>query len=178
MKEECVTVYTASIQETVSLGKNLGAALRRGDVIALVGELGSGKTWFTKGLALGLGVSSDTIITSPSFSLLNEYEGRYPLYHMDAYRLERPSDFLSAGLDEYFYKDGVAVLEWADRWPEVLPDWRLKIAFIIKDDHSRKVVLSGYYPRAVEILKDMIEHGIGDAGKGIEDITCSECIKE
>ena len=72
MKEECVTVYTASIQETVSLGENLGAALRRGDVIALVGELGSGKTWFTKGVALVLGVSSDTIITSPSFSLLNE----------------------------------------------------------------------------------------------------------
>jgi len=178
LKEECVTVYTASIQETVSLGENLGAALRRGDVIALVGELGSGKTWFTKGVALGLGVSPDTIIASPSFSLLNEYEGRYPLYHMDAYRLERSADFLSAGLDEYFYKDGVAVLEWADRWPEVLPDWRLKIAFTITDDYSRKIVLSGYYPRPVEILKDMAGHGTGVVEEGIEGISGSEYIKE
>jgi tRNA threonylcarbamoyladenosine biosynthesis protein TsaE len=160
LKEECVTVYTASIQETVSLGKNVGEALTAGDVIALMGELGSGKTWFTKGLALGIGVSSETIVTSPSFALINEYEGRHPLFHMDAFRLERLSDFLLAGLDEYFYQNGIAVLEWADRWPEILPEWRLKIEFDILNDHSRKVVLSGYNPRSVKILKDLVKDGI------------------
>jgi tRNA threonylcarbamoyladenosine biosynthesis protein TsaE len=89
------------------VGRKLGEVLREGDVIALIGRLGSGKTWFTKGLALGIQVSRNTIVTSPSFSLLNTYEGRCPLFHIDAYRLERLSDFLSAGLDEYFYKDGI-----------------------------------------------------------------------
>jgi len=79
MKERCVTYDTASDQETIHLGQELGKVLKEGDVIALVGELGSGKTCFTKGLALGLGVSPDTIITSPSFSLINEYEGRHTL---------------------------------------------------------------------------------------------------
>jgi len=74
---------------------------------------------------------------------------------MDAYRLESLSDFLSTGLDEYFYQDGVVAMEWADRWPEVLPGWRLKVEFAIVDDHSRKISLSGYHPRAVEILKNM-----------------------
>ena len=155
MKEEYVTYHTASDRETITSGKKLGAVLSAGDVIALVGELGAGKTWFTKGVAAGLGVPRDTIVTSPSFSLINEYKGRHSLYHMDAYRLESLSDFLSTGLDEYFYQDGVVAMEWADRWPEVLPGWRLKVEFAIVDDHSRKISLSGYHPRAVEILKNM-----------------------
>ena len=155
MKEELATHYTHSDGETMDLGRRLGEVLRRGDVIALVGELGSGKTWFAKGLGLGLGVSRDTVITSPSFSLLNEYEGRLTLYHMDAYRLENLSDFLSTGLDEYFYLDGVVALEWGDRWPEILPDLRLKVEFAIISDTSRRITFSGHHPRAVEIMKDM-----------------------
>ncbi len=124
-------------------------------VIALVGELGSGKTCFTKGLALGLGVSPDTIITSPSFSLINEYEGRHTLFHLDVYRLESLSDFLSAGLEEYFYQDGVVVMEWADRWPEILPEWKLEVGFVIIDHSLRKITLSGNHYRAVEILKGL-----------------------
>ena len=155
MKERCVTYDTASDQETICLGQELGKVLKDGDLIALVGELGSGKTWFTKGLAIGLGISPDTIITSPSFSLINEYEGRYTLYHMDIYRLESLSDFLSAGLDEYFYQDGVVAMEWADRWPEILPEWRLKTEFMIVRNSLRRITLSGYHPRAVEIIKNM-----------------------
>jgi len=153
MKERCVTYDTASDQETIHLGQKLGEALKRGDIIALVGELGSGKTWFTKGLALGSGVSPDTIVTSPSFALINEYEGRYTFFHMDVYRLETLSDFLAAGLDEYFYQDGVVAMEWADRWPEVLPEWRVKVEFVILNSSSRRVILSGYDPRAIEIIK-------------------------
>lgn len=161
MKERCVTYDTASDQETISLGQELGKVLKEGDLIALIGELGSGKTWFTKGLAIGLGVSPDTIITSPSFSLINEYEGRYMLFHMDVYRLESLSDFLSAGLDEYFYQDGVVAMEWADRWPEILPEWRLKAEFVILKNSLRRITLSGYHPRTVEILKNMTEFGLG-----------------
>lgn len=155
MNERCVTYDTASDQETIHLGQELGKVLKEGDVIALVGDLGSGKTWFTKGLALGLGVSPDTIITSPSFALINEYEGRHTLFHLDIYRLESLGDFLSAGLEEYFYRDGVVVMEWADRWPEILPEWKLKVRFVIIDYLVRKIVLSGRHPRAVEILKNL-----------------------
>ncbi len=154
-KRESVTCYTFSEEETIQMGMKLGALLKQGDVIALVGELGSGKTWFAKGLALGLGVSSDTVITSPSFSLVNEYEGRHPFFHLDAYRLESRSDFLSAGLEEYLYQDGVAAMEWAYRWPEILPDQHVKIDFEILDFGSRKITLSGRHARALEILDHM-----------------------
>ena len=155
MKEECITVRTASSVETINLGNKLGKTLYKGDVIALEGELGSGKTCFTKGLALGLGVLSETIITSPSFPLINEYEGRLNLFHMDVYRLESISDFLSAGLDEYFYMDGVVAMEWAERWPEVLPKGTLKIKTVIIDDQARKITFSGVHSRALEILKKL-----------------------
>ena len=128
-----------------------------GDVVALEGELGSGKTWFTKGLALGLGVPTETVITSPSFSLVNEHMGRHTLFHMDIYRLENLDDFLSAGLDGYFYQGGVVALEWADRWPEILPEWAIKAHISIVDEHSRKFVFSGHHSRALEILK-IISH--------------------
>ncbi len=152
MKERSVTYLTVSDQETVNLGHKLGAALREGDVIALAGELGSGKTCFTKGVALGLGISPGIVITSPSFSLVNEYEGRCTLFHIDAYRLESLSDFLSTGLDEYFYQDGVVVMEWADRWPEILPGWSVEVGFAIVDERSRRITLSGCHLRALEIL--------------------------
>jgi tRNA threonylcarbamoyladenosine biosynthesis protein TsaE len=155
LKEECAIYHTSSAGETVDLGRQLGGFLKRGDVISLAGELGSGKTWFTKGVGSGLGIARNTVITSPSFSLVNEYEGRYTLFHLDAYRLESLADFLAAGLDEYFYQDGVVVMEWADLWPEILPDHRLKVEFVITDEHSRKITMSGYDPRAVEILKKM-----------------------
>jgi len=159
LKEEYVIHNTSSAGETVDLGRQLGGFLKRGDVISLAGELGSGKTWFTKGVGLGLEIARDMIITSPSFSLVNEYEGRHTLFHLDAYRLESLADFLAAGLDEYFYQEGVVVMEWADRWPEILPDYRLNVEFVIKDDHSRKITMSGYHPRAVEILKYMEKVG-------------------
>lgn len=157
MKEKCITQHSVSDRETINLGQKIGTLLVAGDVVGLVGELGSGKTWFAKGLALGLGVSPNTIITSPSFTLINEYEGRYKFFHMDVYRLENLSDLLSAGLDEYFYKDGVVAMEWADRWPEILPSWWLKVELIIMDDISREIILSSSHPRVAEILKKTVE---------------------
>jgi tRNA threonylcarbamoyladenosine biosynthesis protein TsaE len=127
--------------------------LSEGDVVALVGELGSGKTWFAKGLALGLGVSPDTVITSPSFTFVKEYEGRYTFYHMDFYRLESLPELLSAGLEEYLHNRGVVVLEWADRWPEILPEKRVMVKFDIIDEQRREITLSGRHPRAIELIE-------------------------
>jgi tRNA threonylcarbamoyladenosine biosynthesis protein TsaE len=127
--------------------------LSEGDVVALAGELGSGKTWFTKGLALGLGVSPDTIVTSPSFTLVNEYKGRYTLYHMDFYRLENLPEVLSAGLEEYLHDSGVVVLEWADRWPEILPEKRVMVQFVIIDDRRREITFSAHHRRAIQIIE-------------------------
>ncbi len=155
MKERSVTYESGSAHETIEIGRRLGVVLRQGDVIALVGELGSGKTWFTKGVGLGLDISSAVVITSPSFALVNEYEGRCAFYHMDGYRLESVSDFLSAGLDEYLYQEGVVAMEWADRWPEILPVWRIKVAIVIIDEQSRQITLSGHHTRALEIMEKM-----------------------
>lgn len=157
MKKESVTYVTTSGEETITLGRKLGAFLSEGDLISLAGELGSGKTWFTKGLALGLGVSPKTVITSPSFALMNEYEGRCPLLHMDIYRLESTSEFLDAGLDEFFYEKGVVVLEWGDRWPELLPEWSLLVDLVILDESSRQITVSGHHPRALSVIRQLKE---------------------
>ena len=153
ISEKQITYITTSDEETIRLGQRLGNLLSEGDMVALVGELGSGKTWFTKGLALGLGVSPDNIVTSPSFTLVNEYKGRYTFYHMDFYRLENLPEVLSAGLEEYLHNSGVVVLEWADRWPEILPDKRVMVKFLIIDDRRREITFSAHHRRAVEILE-------------------------
>jgi tRNA threonylcarbamoyladenosine biosynthesis protein TsaE len=155
LKEECVTYISGSDEETVTLGKRLGRLLGAGDVIALVGELGSGKTWFTKGLALGLEISEENVVTSPSFALLNTYAGRETLFHIDAYRLETLDAFLSAGLDECFYEDGVVAMEWADLWPEILPAHHVKVELTIVDEGTRNITLSASHPRGQDILETL-----------------------
>lgn len=146
------TVVTESDQQTVELGSTLGARLKKGDVVALSGELGSGKTWFTKGIARGLGIGPNTIITSPSFALVNEYPGETTLFHIDVYRLENLSELLGAGIDEYLYSGGVAVLEWADRWPEILPDETVSVRLVILDEHSRSITFSAAHARASSVI--------------------------
>ena len=155
MKDKSVTFRSSSAQQTIELGRKIGAVLLAGDVIGLAGELGSGKTWLTKGIALGLGVESEAVVTSPSFTLVNMYEGRLPIYHMDIYRLTEASEFFSAGLDEYFYMGGVAILEWADRWPELLPPHCLEVVISFVAETTREIVLRGKSPRAIEILEQI-----------------------
>jgi tRNA threonylcarbamoyladenosine biosynthesis protein TsaE len=155
LNRKCVTYVARSEEETIRLGKLLGTLLESGDFVALVGALGSGKTWFTKGLAMGLGVSSETVITSPSFALMNEYQGRIPLFHMDAYRLEERSSFLSAGLEEYFHEEGVVAMEWAERWVEILPNTRVTVNITVLDEHKRRLVFLGASPRSSHILEKL-----------------------
>ncbi|MBN1103468.1 MAG: tRNA (adenosine(37)-N6)-threonylcarbamoyltransferase complex ATPase subunit type 1 TsaE [Deltaproteobacteria bacterium] len=151
------TFITESADETIEAGRALARFLDEGDMVGLVGELGSGKTWFTKGIALGLGVPSEVVVTSPSFALVHEYAARVVLYHMDVYRLETPAEFVSAGLEEYLCGKAVTVMEWADRWPDLLPGQRVTVVFTIMDDHCRKIALTGAHPRAVEIIESFMK---------------------
>jgi len=151
------TIQSGSDEQTLKLGRILGGLLKEGDVVGLMGELGSGKTRFTKGIAEGLGIPPTVVVTSPSFALVNEYQGEVTLYHMDIYRLESQGEFYSAGLEEYLYGSGVAVMEWADRWPEVLPDYSIRIQLDIVDDHRRNITFSGSHPRAEEIIESFMK---------------------
>jgi len=151
--------HSPSDHNTVGLGHRLGEILLKGDVIALTGELGSGKTCLTKGIAYGLGIPAETVITSPSYSLANEYRGRYLLVHMDLYRLEGPGEFLVSGLEEYLDGKNVVVIEWAERCPEMLPRRRLTINLSIKNEKTRIIRFSGCGPRAAEIIKALSKGG-------------------
>ncbi|MFO7460994.1 MAG: tRNA (adenosine(37)-N6)-threonylcarbamoyltransferase complex ATPase subunit type 1 TsaE [Desulfatiglandales bacterium] len=147
------TIVTESANETIELGTTLGACLKQGHVVALKGHLGSGKTCFTKGIARGLGIGPTTIITSPSFALVNEYPGKTTLFHIDVYRLETLSELLGAGIDEYLHSPGVAVMEWADRWPEILPDEAIEVELFILDESSRRITLSGGRGKAAAVVE-------------------------
>jgi tRNA threonylcarbamoyladenosine biosynthesis protein TsaE len=152
LEQRTLTVTTESDQDTIRIGREIGVLLEEGDVVGLVGELGSGKTWLTKGIALGLGVNRTIVVTSPSFTLVNEYPGRTTLFHIDVYRLGSLDEVLSAGIEEIMYSGGVVVLEWADRWPEILPAQALKVKLFILDDHRRRIVLAGRHARSNCIL--------------------------
>lgn len=108
-----LALHSRSAEETRRLGEALGGLLAAGDVILLTGELGAGKTAFTQGIARGLGVPG--VVNSPTFTLLKEYQGRLPLYHFDLYRIENPAELEELGFGDYFFGDGVSVVEWAER---------------------------------------------------------------
>ncbi len=109
-----------------------------GAILALRGELGAGKTGFTKGLAAGLG--SESVVTSPTFTIVHEYRnGRIPIYHFDFFRLDDARSLASLGLDEYFFGNGVSVIEWADRFPEIIPDHARWVTFEITSENQRTI---------------------------------------
>ena len=114
------TVTSSSPEETINLGIEIGRVLKPGTVILLSGELGSGKTVLTKGMAQGLGVETPDLVTSPSFVIMNIYPARLPIYHIDLYRVNNPREVEDIGLDEYIDGDGVAVVEWGDYLPASL----------------------------------------------------------
>ena len=132
------STISASADETIALGRTVAAALRRGDVLALCGDLGAGKTHFVKGVAAGLSASAS--VTSPTFTLIHEYPGgRLPLYHFDFYRLEDEDEALKIGLDEYLDGDGACVIEWADKFPALLPPHTRWLRFTHREDGARVI---------------------------------------
>ena len=118
---------TASPEKTQALGEKLGKTLKRGDVIALIGDLGTGKTCLTQGIARGVGIASGEVVNSPSYILINEYNGEVPIYHIDLYRLENSEEIAELGLSEYIDGDGICIIEWAERMADALPDTCIKI---------------------------------------------------
>jgi tRNA threonylcarbamoyladenosine biosynthesis protein TsaE len=127
-----------SPEATIAFGSALAATLRAGDVLALCGELGAGKTHFVKGLAAGL--RADAEVTSPTFTLIHEYlGGGLPLYHFDLYRLETEDELLRIGFDDYLDAGGVLALEWADKFPALLPAHTRWLRFTHRADGSREV---------------------------------------
>mgnify|MGYP002127577953 FL=1 len=124
-----------------NLGRAAAASVRPGTVIALVGNLGAGKTHWTKGFAAALGSPAD--VTSPTFGLVHEYHGgRLPIFHLDFYRLESAAELIALGWDEYLDQDGVIIAEWGDKFPEVLPPDTVWLQFTIEPDGSRTVRLT------------------------------------
>jgi tRNA threonylcarbamoyladenosine biosynthesis protein TsaE len=152
---EDIHLTTLSPEETKSLGQKIGAAIESGIVIALTGDLGAGKTLFVQGLASGLDIPSEHYVTSPSYTLINDYSGRLRLFHIDLYRINSESDFEDIGIDEILSGHEVAAVEWAERLKESMPAEYLSIHFKIIDDQKRKIRINAYGQNAVNLLKKL-----------------------
>lgn len=149
-------IILKGLEETKKFGIKLGSILEGGDILCLNGDLGAGKTTLTKSIGIGLGV--EDYITSPTFALINEYTGRNPVYHFDVYRLENVEDLYDLGFDEYFYSNGVSIIEWADKIEKLLPKERIVINIgKSKDIDERLINITGYGNRYMEILKELDE---------------------
>lgn len=150
-------VVTASAEETEAVGERLGAALGPGDVVALTGELGAGKTCFVQGLARALGVTRP--VTSPTFVMVNEYRGRLPVHHVDAYRTASLTELLDLGLPELFDDGGVTVIEWADKVGPILPARTIRVHLDGVGDEPRRISIrepgraGGDDPRRIHVSK-------------------------
>ena len=143
---------TCSEEETIELAQNFESEKFSNMVICLNGELGSGKTIFTKGFAQAMEIT-DTI-TSPTFTIIKEYEGDMPLYHMDVYRLDEES--FDIGIEEYFNKNGICIIEWADNIKSILPKERLEIKFKVIEENKRVLIINAYGRQYEELCEAVL----------------------
>lgn len=148
-----LTLETKSSAETKTLGEKIGRKLCGSEVIALIGELGAGKTCLAQGLASGLGINPREYVTSPSFTLINEYQGRFPLYHIDLFRLQDRGEVEELGCEEYFCGEGVTIIEWAEKAESLLPEEYLGIKLISLSENQRQISLNPLGPHYRKILK-------------------------
>jgi tRNA threonylcarbamoyladenosine biosynthesis protein TsaE len=137
-----VRIDLPDLEATAALGRRLGALLFPGAVVALVGQLGAGKTHLARAIAEGLGVRDGRVVTSPTFVLLQEYHGRLPIWHFDAYRLRSEGEFADIGAQELFEAGGVNLIEWADRVPGCLPEAYLQVTLTITGESSRQAEIT------------------------------------
>ena len=142
MSQPSITLVSESVADTLAIGRRLGAALVAGDVIALVGPLGAGKTHLTKGIAEGAGVADAREVNSPTFVLVNEYAARLPIYHIDAYRLAGEEELAALGFAEMCSGSGAVIVEWADRVPGVLPADQRHITIHVADAERREFAIA------------------------------------
>jgi len=146
-------ITTRTSNETKKLGEKIGKWIEHPLIIGLSGDLGSGKTVFVQGLAEGLEVPGQFYITSPTFTLINEYPGRFPLFHIDLYRLDGISDLEDIGLDELLYDQAVIAIEWVEKMSPDLPAVHLAMTFEITDDDDRRISLIAYGHNLVNLIK-------------------------
>jgi len=142
-----------TVDETYIIGKLIGSLVNSGDIICLIGDLGTGKTHLTKGIAKGLGI--EDLITSPTFTIVNEYTGRLKLYHFDVYRVNDPDEIEAIGFDDYIFSDGVSVIEWANYIQELIPPNNLTITIekvLDLGDNYRKITIK-YSDKRYDYIK-------------------------
>jgi len=132
-------MISKSVEETIKIGERLAKKLKRGSCVALVGDLGSGKTILTKGIAKGLGVKNARYVNSPTFVIIKEYRGKMPLYHLDLYRLNHSSVIDAEDFEEHFYSNGVSVVEWADKIRNLLPPKYIEVRLKVLGENERKI---------------------------------------
>ncbi|MEE8637760.1 MAG: tRNA (adenosine(37)-N6)-threonylcarbamoyltransferase complex ATPase subunit type 1 TsaE [Candidatus Margulisiibacteriota bacterium] len=140
-------IITKSAEETVELGKKIGAFLVPNDILALIGPLGAGKTTLIQGIAEGVGVKD--YVTSPTFIIINEYQGRIPFFHVDLYRLDKVEDIEDLGIEEYFTRDGACVIEWAEKLGNLRPKSCHEIEIEVVSENERRVNLSADLASAI-----------------------------
>jgi tRNA threonylcarbamoyladenosine biosynthesis protein TsaE len=148
-----LTIITKSPKETKNLGKDVSKLVTPGDILAFYGELGAGKTCFIQGVSLGLEVKD--YVTSPSFTIINEYQGMIPIYHFDLFRLDNAEEILKLGYEEYFYGEGLTVIEWAEKIEQLLPKEHLKIDIKFKDLYERTISFIPQGERFDKLLKEL-----------------------
>ncbi len=152
-------VVSHSAAQTQRLGARLGEQLRGGELLLLDGDLGTGKTNLTQGIAEGLGVRE--VVSSPTFTLLKEYAGRLPLYHFDLYRLDDATEILDLGFEEYFESDGVCVVEWANKAEALWPSEHLRVRLKMVSETKRGMVLSGQGAHYIDLLLEFKRSAFG-----------------
>ncbi len=147
-------IKLSNLEETEKFGIMLGKLLNSGDILCLNGDLGAGKTTMTKSIGLGLGV--EEYITSPTFALINQYRGRVPVYHFDVYRLENVEELYDLGFDEYFYGNGVCIIEWAEKIEKMIPEDRIVIDIKKGNNLEERILyISGFGKGYERIIKEM-----------------------
>ncbi len=152
-------IESTSVEHTIEIGKRVGALLQKGNILALVGELGSGKTYLTKGIAAGLNVAEYEYVSSPAFDLIHEHKGDVNVYHMDFYRIDylSPEDY--PWLEEYLYADGICIIEWADKFINDLIDSYIKIEmeYDLKNDNKRKICIKSIGEENLQRIKALVK---------------------
>jgi len=149
-------VDSSSVEQTRRFGQRIGQALRGGEVIALTGALGTGKTQLVKGLAAGNGEGDVSRVTSPTFTLVHEYAGRVYLYHVDAYRLGNGAELAALGLHEMIRPESAVVIEWAEKVEEILPPDRLTVRFEMTGESGRRMTVEPGGPASERLLERIV----------------------
>lgn len=144
----------------MNVAKTLARQLRGGDIVCLVGELGAGKTTFTKGLAQGLNIK-ESVVNSPTFIFMNYYKGKCPIYHFDFYRIQKNAELATIDLEDYFYGEGLCVIEWPQRLGEAAPEEYFQVTLEHKSENERKIIFTAlgrkYQDRLMKIKENLVK---------------------